>query len=381
MSLLNGNPLKITHLETIPIRVPLKPEFAIRSGRGGAHTVSPFLLVKVHTDEGLTGIGEASCTPRWSGEDQVTGAHLIHAYLAPLLVGQNPLEVELLSQKFRLAFAANYFTKSAVEMALWDLAGKAAGQPVYQLLGGAVRTVIPTKWSVSGVVPEKAADIARWAVGQGFNAMKVKVGLEPDSDVARVAAVREVIGAGVKLGVDANGGWTPEIALKTIERLYSQELYFAEQPIAPEEVTQMAELRRKLRVPVIADESLYGLQDARVLAALQAADVLSIYVGKAGGIGPAKKIAEFAASAGLKCTVGSNLELGVGSAAMVHLAISVPGIAAEEYPCDIIGPLFYEDDIVREPQPIVPGTARVNGRPGLGVELDEEKVEKYRVKA
>src|SRR5215510_1596219 len=109
--------MKITSIETIPIRVPLKPEFAIRSGRGGAHTVSPFLLVKVHTDEGVTGIGEASCTPRWSGEDQVTGAHLIHTYLEPLLVGDNPINVEQLAQKFRLAFAANFFSKSAVEMA------------------------------------------------------------------------------------------------------------------------------------------------------------------------------------------------------------------------------------------------------------------------
>src|SRR5262245_61999111 len=128
--------MKIIGVETIPINVPLKPEFAIRSGRGGAHTSSPFLLVKVHTDQGLTGIGEASCTPRWSGEDQVTGAHLIHAYLEPLLIGENPLEVEQLTQKFRLAFAANFFTKAAVEMALWDIAGKAADKPIYELLGG-----------------------------------------------------------------------------------------------------------------------------------------------------------------------------------------------------------------------------------------------------
>src|ERR1044071_181317 len=110
----NGS-VKITSIETIPIRVPLKPEFAIRSGRGGAHTVSPFLLVKVHTDEGVTGIGEASCTPRWSGEDQVTGAHLIRTYLEPLLVGENPVEVSQLTPRFRVAFAGNYFTKAAVE--------------------------------------------------------------------------------------------------------------------------------------------------------------------------------------------------------------------------------------------------------------------------
>ena len=110
--------LKITRIETIPIRVPLKPEFAIRSGRGGSHTVSPFLLVKVHTDEGIIGVGEASCTPRWSGEDQIIGAHLIRTYLEPLLLGEDPTQIDRVTAKFRLAFAGNYFTKSAVEMAL-----------------------------------------------------------------------------------------------------------------------------------------------------------------------------------------------------------------------------------------------------------------------
>jgi muconate cycloisomerase len=372
--------MKITRIETIPIRVPLKADFAIRSGRGGGHTVSPFLLVKVHTDEGITGIGEASCTPRWSGEDQVTGAHLIRTYLEPLLVGEDPREVEKVTQKFRLAFAANYFTKAAVEMALWDLAGKAAEKPVYQLLGGKVRESVPTKWSVSGVEPARAAQIAQWAVGQGFKAMKVKVGIEPEGDLARVRAVRSVIGQGVKLGVDANGGWTPEGAERTIERLYEQQIYFAEQPVPPEDVVQMAALRRRIRVPVVADESLYTLQDARTLALLEAADVFSIYVGKAGGLGPAKAIAEFARTAGLKCTIGSNLELGVGSAAMVHLALAAQGIAAEEFPCDIIGPFYYEDDIVRAPLPIAPGAARANDLPGLGVDLDEEKVERYRAR-
>lgn len=371
--------MKITRIETIPIKVPIKPAFAIRAGRGGSHTVSPFLLVKVHTDKGIVGIGEASCTPRWSGEDQFTAQHLIHTYLEPLLVGENPLNIEELFKKFRLAFAANFFTKAAVEMALWDIAGKAAGKPVYQLLGGAVREFIPTKWSVSGVEPEKAAEIATWAVDQGFKAMKVKVGIEPNSDVARVRAVRQAIGPIIKLGVDANGGWSPDAAVTTIQRLYEQQIYFAEQPVAPDDVALMADVCKKIRIPVIADESIYSLQDAMTLFRLRAADVLSIYIGKAGGIGPGRKIAAFAESVGLKCTVGSNLELGVGSAAMVHLALATRGIATEEFPCDIIGPLFYEDDIVREPLPIVAGQARANGKPGLGVELDEEKIERYRV--
>jgi muconate cycloisomerase len=372
--------MKITRIETIPIRVPLKAQFAIRSGRGGAHLQSPFLLVKVHTDEGIVGIGESSCTPRWSGEDQATGAHLIRTYLEPLLIGENPLAVESLTQKFRLAFAANHFTKAAVEMALWDIAGKAAGKPLYELLGGKVRDFVPTKWSVSGVEPGKAAEIARWAVAQGFRAMKVKVGLEPDGDVERVKAVREAIGAEIKLGVDANGGWTAEQALKTIERLYEQRIYFVEQPLPPEELARIGQLKQHLSIPLVADESVCTLQDAKTIALLDGADVFSIYIGKAGGIGPARQIAEFASSVEIKCTLGSNLELGVSSAAMTHLALATRGITAEDFPCDIIGPFFYEDDIVCEPLPIVPGSAAANARPGLGVELDEEKVEKYRVK-
>lgn len=372
--------MKITRIETIPIRVPLKAELAIRSGRGGGHSESPFLLVRVHTDAGLVGVGEASCTPRWSGEDQVTGAHLIRTYLEPLLIGEDPTDVAGLTRKFRLGFAGNPFTKAAVEMALWDIAGKAAGKPVCELLGGCVREFVPTKWSVSGVEPERAAAIARWAVDQGFRAMKVKVGIDPDGDVARVRAVRAAVGPAVKLGVDANGGWAREVAAATIGRLGEFGIYFVEQPLAPEEGVLLPELRKTIDLPIVADESVYTLQDAMMLAQLGAADVFSIYVGKAGGIGPARQIADFAQTVGVKCTVGSNLELGVGSAAMVHLAIATRGIAAEEFPCDIIGPFFYEDDIVQKPLPIVPGAARATAAPGLGVELDDEKVERYRVR-
>jgi muconate cycloisomerase len=245
-----------------------------------------------------------------------------------------------------------------------------------------VPATIPTKWSVSGVEPSKAAEIAHWAISQGFSKMKVKVGLDPDADVARVRAVREVVGPQVKLGVDANGGWLmPQIAIDTIKRLCDEcAIYFAEQPVPAGDHDAMAEVRRNVRVPIVADESMYTLADARMLARTGAADVFSIYIGKAGGIGPAREIAEFANSAGIKCTIGSNLELGVGSAAMIHLALGAPGIEADTYPCDIIGPLFYEDDILAEPLPITGGSARPHNQAGLGVKLDDAKIEMYRVR-
>jgi muconate cycloisomerase len=391
--------MKITRIETIPVRVPIKPKLAIRSGRGGAHLVSPFLLVKIHTDEGIVGLGEASCTPRWSGEDQVTAAHFIDTYFAPLLVGEEVNEVQRLVTKFSTAVAGNYFTKAAVEMALWDIIGKTEGAPIWQLLAQCSRhtpcavavtadasspatLAVPTKWSVSGVEPAHAAEIARWAAGQGFSSMKVKVGIDPPGDLARVRAVREAVGPHVKIGVDANGGCpTPLIAIEIICRLADEcGIYFAEQPVPAEDHDALAEVRRNVPVPIIADESIWTLDDARRLARAEAADVFSIYIGKAGGIGGAHEIAAFAHSVGIKCTIGSNLELGVGTAAMIHLALGAPGMDVDTYPCDIIGPLFYEADILVRPLAISGGSVGALDRPGLGVELNEEIVERYRVR-
>jgi L-alanine-DL-glutamate epimerase-like enolase superfamily enzyme len=361
--------MTITRIETIPVRVPLKPHLAIRSGKGGSHAVSPFLLVKIHTDTPHIGLGEVSCTPRWSGEDQFTAAHLIDTYLAPLLIGEDATDVNRLTLKFRSAIAANHFTKAAIEMALWDLLGKSLNTPVYKLLGGAVREFVPTKWSVSGVEPAHAADIAKWAIAQGFTCMKVKVGGDPATDLARVRAVREAVGSSVRLGVDANGGWPPYVAASTIERLREFDIFFIEQPLPPGDITALANLRARSQTPIVADESVYTPQDATALARAGAADLFSIYVGKSGGIAAARQIAAIAEAAGIGCTVGSNLEMGIGSAAMIHLALATSGITPDFLPCDIIGPLFYEDDLLQEPLPIVGGAARAPNAPGLGVNV------------
>jgi muconate cycloisomerase len=371
--------MKITRIETIPVSIPINPQRAVKGGRG-AHTVSPFLLVKTHTDVGIVGLGEVSSTPIWSGEDQVTAAHFIETLLAPQLIGQDPTAIEWLTTVIDRALAGNPFTKAAIEMSLWDILGKAAGMPVYRLLGGPVREFVTTKFSVSGVAPERAAEIAAWAVEQGFRAMKVKVGIDPDEDVARVRAVRAAIGPDIRLGVDANGGWAPRVAIQTIRRLYEYDIAFAEQPVAPLDVAWLADVRRQVAVPVMADESVYTLQDAMAIVRADAADVLSIYIGKGGGIGPARKVAAVAEAAGLVCTVGSNLEMGVASAAMIHLAMATPAIGAEDFPCDILSPFYYEGDLLTEPLPIGAGEARPHERPGLGVELDDAKVEFYRVK-
>lgn len=370
--------MKITHIETFPVQVPINPARAIRGGRG-YHTVSPFLMLKVHTDEDITGVGEVSCTPGWSGEDNRTAAHFIQSVFAPVLVGEDPTQIERLTRLMNRVLANNQFTKAGIEIALWDILGKVAGLPVYRLLGGAVRDFVTTKFSVSGLEPAKAAAVAAWAVDQGFRTMKVKVGIDPEQDVARVRAVREAVGPDVRLGVDANGGWSPRVAIQTIRRLYDYNIYFAEQPVADLDIAWLADVRSQVAVPVMADESVYSLQDAMSIVRAGAADILSVYVGKGGGIGAARKITAVAEAAGLTCTVGSNLELGVASAAMIHLAMATPAIGAEEFPCDILTPFFYEADLLVESLPITAGSARPLERPGLGVELDDEQLRRYRV--
>jgi muconate cycloisomerase len=373
--------VKITRIETIPVRVPIRAEFRIQ-GALGSHLESPFLILKVHTDEGITGLGEVSCTPVWSGEDATSAAHFIASFIEPALTGEDPRDIERLSIKMRRSLAANPFTKSGVEIALWDILGKSAGLPVYRLLGGAVRERVPIKMSVSGTTPERAAELGRFAVSCGMTTLKVKTGIEPEADIARVRAVREAVGPAFRVGVDSNGGWSPRVAIQTIRRLVAEcNIYFAEQPVAPLDIQWLVDVRRNVPVPVMADESCYTLQDSMALARAGAADILSLYIGKGGGIGPVRKMAGVAEAAGLTCTIGSNLELGIASAAMAHAATACPGIGAEEFPCDILGPLAYEHTLlVGDPFDFrKTGSVKAPDGPGLGVELDEEMLAKYRV--
>ncbi len=370
--------MKITRIETIPVRLKKNPERAIRSSKKFT-AENTFLLVKMHTDDGVVGLGEVSCDPIWSGEDYVTSAHFIERVLSPLLIGEDPLQIERLVARIEAPIVGHVFTKSALEMALWDILGKVAGLPLYRLLGGPARDAVTTKFSISGTDPARAADIASWAIDVGFRAMKVKVGIDPKEDIARVRAIRQAIGPDVRLGIDANGGWSPRVAIRMIRELEEYDIFFAEQPVQPLDVTWLADVRRSVRVPIMADESVFNLQEAMAVLRADAADVLSVYVGKGGGISAGLKIAAVAQAAGATCTIGSNLELGVASAAMIHLAMATSGIGSEEFPCDIIGPLYYDTDLLAESLELSGGRAMPPSGPGLGVELDDDQVASCRV--
>jgi muconate cycloisomerase len=339
----------------------------------GGHTKGNYVLVRVSDDAGRVGLGEASVTSVWSGETQAGTIALIEQELAPILVGADPFDVEWVSHRMDRAVFGNSFAKGAVEMALLDLQGQALGVPVYRLLGGhqpdARASGIRLKFVVGAVEPVLAAQRARRMVEGGWRAIKVKVGRHdhPRADVERLRAVREAIGPDVWLSVDANGGYTADQAIWAAERLGKLDVALFEQPTRRGDHAAMAEVRRRSGIPIMADESVFTPQDALEVVRAGAADVLSLYPGKHGGIRATQQIAKLAEAAGLPCTIGSNLEREVATAAMAHVTVCTANIQCERFPGDLIGPVYYEQALTRTPLRYQADRLWVPEGPGLGV--------------
>ena len=367
--------MKITRVETIPVEVPLKEGLTTKTA-GGEHVVSPYVVVRVHTDAGLVGLGEATLSPRWSGETSPGCVAAIDGLIGPAITGQDPIAITALRRTIDGTIRHNPFAKAAVEMALWDIAGKAAGQPVYQLLGGKVKDELPMKMVVGAFPVDQAVALAQRFLDWGATCLKVKVGLAPTTDIARVHAVREAAGPDIPIGIDANQGWDLATARRCLADM--GDLLFAEQPVPTTDPRDLARLRGDTHIPIMADESVFTLQDARRLTELGACDVLSVYPGKHAGIAATREIAHVARAAGVVCSMGSNLELGIATAAMLHLAAAEPSLDDARYPGDYLGPLYHQADLLKEPLQLGPSVARVPDGPGLGVELDEDQLERYR---
>ena len=336
----------ITNLEAIPVRVPLKPGMVTKTAHGDHHT-SDYVIVRVHTDSGLVGLGEATVSAIWSGETSKSTVAALNDLIGPALLGRDPTQITEQRKVMDFLIKLNPFTKSSVEMALWDIAGKALGVPVYQLLGGKLRDTIPTKMMIGAFDLPRVQMLAEQFLGWGIRCLKVKVGLDLAGDVARVQAVRELAGPDVTITVDANCGWNLTTARMALAQLRRFDLLLAEQPIAPGDTESMASLR-SIGIPIMADESVFTLADAWNVLRTHAVDIISIYPGKNGGIAASIEIAHVAQAAGIPCHVGSNLELGIGSAAMLHLACAVPNIDSVSYPADILGPHYHEADLLTE---------------------------------
>ena len=366
--------MRITAVKTFPITLTVKPEFYIVSS-AGPHAISRYVVVAIETDAGLTGWGEATVVPLWSGESQGGANALIHDYFTPLLKGKDPCDIEALALAMDGAALENHFTKAAVEMALFDLAGKAQKKPVYQLLGGAKNPLqIPIKFSIGLREPEDAANIAANKVKEGFTAIKLKVGPDPDKDLLRVRLVREAIGDHIKLNVDTNGGWTVDQAIREIRRYEKFNLAYVEQPTPRWDIDGLAQVRAKSGAKIMADEGVFAVWQAEEVLRKQAADLMSIYPGKNGGLLKSQKICRLAEAAGVGCHLGSNLEWDIGTAAMCHLAVACKNVPVQEFPVDILGPLYYSVKPRQKPICFQHGRVFVPEGYGLGVEIEEDEL-------
>jgi L-alanine-DL-glutamate epimerase-like enolase superfamily enzyme len=363
----------IAAVETTTVALRAKPALAVRGART-THDASSFVLVRVLTEDGVAGHGEVSATAAWSGEDHVTATHYVRDLIGPMLVGRPLAPVAAHTALMDRYLGGNPFTKAGVNTALWDALGRTLGLPVATLLGGPFRDEIPVKISLSGDGDDLRAGYEA-AVSLGFRAFKVKVGREPKTDAARVALARELAGDDAYIGVDANGGWTRSAAAKAVRMMAPSGIAFVEQPVRASDLDGMRSLR-SLGVPVVADEAVYTDADVIRVAQMDAADVVSVYVGKSSGLERAVRSAALASLHGLDVVIGSNGEMGIGAAAQAHVACACERLGTT--PCGITGHHFYEDEPTLESPLDIDGVrARLPAGPGLGVEPTEEIARRF----
>ena len=383
--------MRITRIETIVVQLPNRWAYG---WHGLQIPIGHYVILRLEADNGLEGLGEAPTLPDWGGEhgryygeDPTTAVHMIETYFSPILMGADPRNISALMAKLDVPVAGHMCAKSAVDMALHDLAGKAAGVPVCQLLGGAMRDRIAICHSVGIASPEDAAKEAAATVADGVRAMQIKVDGDPETDRAVIAAIRDAVGDGIDFYPDVNLGYrTPKEAINTVLAMEEFGISGVEQPV--EGRRQMAEVTARVNVRVWTDEGVWTPQDALEVIQQKAADAISIYYTKSGGLQRALQVGIVAAAAGMPTNLNGALETGVGNAGNLHLAAALPGeVLPSVIPVTTLkgrevckaGGVFYTDDIVKDPFVYEDGCLKVPDRPGLGVELDPEKIERYRV--
>ena len=356
--------------------------------------IGSHLLLRLETDEGLSGWGEAPAIATWGGahmayygETPQTVRHIIADYLFPVIKGRSPLEIGPIHAAMDHIVKGHPYAKAAVDIALHDLAGQALGVPVYQLLGGAYRDRIEIAHSLGIMENDRAVSEAVQAVAEGARTIKAKTGLDPRRDIELVRMLREALGPNVRIRVDANEGYySASEAIRITRAMEPYDIAFTEQPVA--DLEDMAVVARQVDVPVMADEGAWTPQDILRIHALSAAELISLYVTKPGGLFRAREVASVAEAAGLRCDIGGSIEMGVGNAANLHLGASTriaelasvcPVSRPAETLQDQIAGVYYLDDIISEPFRYEDGTVLVPQGPGLGVRVDESKLAKYSV--
>lgn len=366
--------MEISSIQTIPVSIPFAVDFDVASG--GVPTAE-HVLVKLETTAGVTGIGEASPMPFFSGETQATVLSVIEEYLEPALLGVDPTNHNVVHEAMA-EIEGNPLAKASIDIACHDATGKFLGVPVSTLLGGRVRDRIEVGQSIGIKEKDRAvADAERYVDEWGFNSIKIKVGGEPEKDLERVKAIIDAVGDRASIRLDGNEGYTADMAVKQFETIEEYgDVLLVEQPVPRNDIPGMREVTRALSTPVLADESVFSSHDALGIVRERAADIINIKIMKAGGLDPGNQIAAVARAADTPLAVGSMVEMGIGTAAGAHFSACQPHAT---YPSDVKGPSLLKDTVLETPVRIEDGYTYVPKGDGLGVQLDPAKVDTYRV--
>jgi L-alanine-DL-glutamate epimerase-like enolase superfamily enzyme len=367
-------PLTIEAVDVIPVHVPRTGVFNLQ--RGPSDAVSPFTVVRLRTREGVVGYGESVTRAR--SLHRVLTDHLLDAVVGHdafdvLGLHRRVDEIETLVTERREHWSP---IRAALDMASYDLQGKWLGLPVHRLLGGAQRDRVETVKNVGVGTPQEAAETARRYADVGYRLIKVRVGRDPALDLARLAAVREAVPDGVRIRVDANEAWDAVTAIRQIDRMSAFGLESAEQPCKHWDLAGSARVAAATNVPIVADESVWSLGDAANLLRAGAADVLHLYLGKSGGIYPAMQTIATAEALGGAVTIGERVPLGISEAAHLHVAAATRRL---DYPCALSYDLN-ESNLLTSPTPRDGAHLLVPDGSGLGVEVDTDKLEFYRLR-
>ena len=363
--------VRITAVEAIPFAVPYRRPAGFASG---TVTAADNVLVRIHTDTGLVGHAEAQPRPYTYGETQASIVHTVGATLAGLLVGLNPLDTEVVSERCGRV-AGNQVARGAVDLAVWDLVGKVLERPCHSLLGGYAADVTAAYMVSFGAPEEMAEDALDLHERLGVGTFKVKVGREPALDVAAVRAVREAL-PDADLYVDANRGWTYDAALRAGDALIDLGVRAIEEPISVDDRAGRLRLADRWAVPLVGDESCISL--AHVDRALEEGAVRAVSVKTARtGFTESRRILDLCLARNVPVVVGSQYEGATGALATIGFAAAFAATAG--HAAEVANFLDLADDLVVSPPEIRDGRASAPDAPGLGVEIDEERLQHYRV--
>lgn len=383
----------ISSVTTLLVQLPTRRE---HRWTGLTEPIGRYLLVKMTDSEGRVGWGEAAALKDWGGEfgryfgeSASIAEHVIERYLASAAKGVDTANMVELHARMDSIIKGYPYAKAAVEFAAYDLAGKRLGVPVHVLLGGRARDRIPVTHSIGLIPIEEVEREAAQVAAEGIRTIKIKIGVDAKRDVEVVRAVRNAAGADMDICVDANEGYrTPGEAVVVLREMEKYRLKYAEQPCMG--IERIAEVARALDTPVMADESAWNAHDAIQIAERHAIDIVSIYTTKPGGLYKAMEVAAVCRAAGIACNVNGSIETGVGNLANVQLAAAAPAVTLScvvpvstpaEHQKGQIGGIYYRDDLIRLPMKLREGAIEVPSAPGMGIDVDEEKIEKYRVRA